>query len=42
MMLAYDRKRITRDIDAVFYPNKRVQPLIEQVAREQGLPPQLD
>ena len=38
MMLAYDRKRITRDIDAVFYPNKKVQPLIEQVAREQGLP----
>ena len=38
MMLAYDRKRITRDIDAVFYPNKKVQPLIEQVAREQRLP----
>jgi hypothetical protein len=38
MMLAYDRKRITRDIDAVFYPSEKVQPLITQVAEEQGLP----
>ena len=38
MMLAYDRKRITRDIDAVFYPSEKVQPLIKQVAEEQGLP----
>ena len=37
MMLAYDRKRITRDIDAVFYPSEKVQPLIKQVAEEQGL-----
>jgi len=38
MMLAYDRKRITRDNDAVFYPSEKVQPLIKQVAEEQGLP----
>jgi hypothetical protein len=38
MMLAYDRKRITRDNDAVFYPAENVQPLIKQVAEEQGLP----
>lgn len=37
MMLAYDRKRITRDIDAVFYPSEKVQSLIKQVAEEQGL-----
>ena len=38
MMLAYDRKRITRDIDAVFHPSSRIIPLIQQVAKEQGLP----
>ena len=38
MLLAYDRKRITRDIDTVFYPSEKVQPLIKQVAEEQGLP----
>ena len=38
MMLAYDRKRITRDIDAVFHPSSKIIPLIQQVAKEQGLP----
>jgi hypothetical protein len=37
MMLAYDRKRITRDIDAVFHPSSKIIPLIQQVAKEQGL-----
>ena len=37
MMLAYDRKRITRDIDAVFHPSAQILPLVKQVAKEQGL-----
>ena len=38
MMLAYDRKRITRDIDAVFHPSAQILPLVKRVAKEQGLP----
>lgn len=38
MMLAYDRKRITRDIDAVFHPSAKILPLVKRVAKEQGLP----
>ena len=38
MMLAYDRKRITRDIDAVIHPLSKVEPLIRKVEKEQGLP----
>lgn len=38
MMLAYDRKRITRDVDAVIQPVSKIQPLVRMVAEEQGLP----
>ena len=38
MMLAYDCREATKDIDAVFHPPEVVEPLIQQVAREQKLP----
>ena len=38
MMLAFDRRAITRDVDVVFHPTEKVIPLIKQVASEQGLP----
>lgn len=38
MMLAFDRRAITRDVDAVFHPTEKVLPLIKQVATEQRLP----
>lgn len=38
MMLAFERKAVTKDVDAVFHPVGKVQPWIRQVAREQGLP----
>jgi len=38
MMLAFDRKAITKDVDAVFTSTANVQPLIRQVAQEQDLP----
>lgn len=38
MMLAFDRKRITRDVDAIFHPVEEVKPLIRRVAEEQNLP----
>ena len=38
MMLAYDRKRITRDVDAVIQPLSKIQPIVRIVAQEQGLP----
>lgn len=38
MMLAFDRRAITRDVDAVFYPKTKVKPLITQVAAEMQLP----
>ena len=38
MMLAYDRKRVTRDVDAIFYPSSKIQPLIRKVALEYELP----
>ena len=38
MMLAFDRRAITRDVDGVFHPTEKVLPLIRQVAAEQGLP----
>ena len=38
MMLAYDCRAATKDIDAIFHPPEVVAPLIAQVARELGLP----
>ncbi|MSU47923.1 MAG: hypothetical protein EXS37_02350 [Opitutus sp.] len=38
MMLAYDCREATKDIDAIFHPPGVVEPLIKQVAREQNLP----
>ena len=38
MMLAYDCREATKDIDAIFHPPEVVEPLIRQVAREQKLP----
>lgn len=37
MMLAYDTRPGTKDIDGIFFPKAEVQPLIHQVARELGL-----
>ncbi len=36
MMLAYDRKRVTCDVDEIFYPPSKIQPLICKVAQEQN------
>ena len=38
MMFAYDFRSATRDIDAIFHPPEVFEPLIAQVAAEQGLP----
>jgi len=38
MMLAYDCREATKDVDAIFHPPDIVEPLIRQVAREQKLP----
>jgi len=38
MMLAYDCREATKDIDAIFHPPGVVEPLIKRVAREQNLP----
>jgi hypothetical protein len=38
MMLAYNCRDATKDIDAIFHPSEVVEPLIKQVAREQNLP----
>lgn len=38
MMLAFDRRAITRDVDAIFHPRDTVAPLIAQVAEERELP----
>ena len=38
MMLAYDCRTATRDIDAIFHPPEVVAPLLAQVARELALP----
>lgn len=37
--LAYDARRSTRDVDAVFEPKIAVYEAADEVAREQGLPP---
>jgi hypothetical protein len=37
--LAYDTRRSTRDVDAVFEPKIAVYEAADQVARERGLPP---
>jgi len=37
MMLAYDTRPGTKDIDAIFWPRDAVQPLLVQVAEEMGL-----
>jgi hypothetical protein len=39
MMLAYNTRPGTKDIDAIFRPRDEVQPLIEQVAKEMNLDP---
>lgn len=38
MMLAFDRRAVTRDVDAIFHPRDTVAPLIAQVAEERKLP----
>jgi hypothetical protein len=38
MMLAYDCRTATKDIDAIFHPPEVVAPLLAQVARELDLP----
>lgn len=38
MMLAYDCRAATKDIDAIFHPPEVVEPLIRQVAVEHNLP----
>ncbi|MFT5836528.1 MAG: hypothetical protein ACI9ZV_000021 [Candidatus Azotimanducaceae bacterium] len=38
MMLAFDQRAITRDVDAIFYPRNAITPLIRQVAEERKLP----
>lgn len=38
MLLAFDRRAITRDVDAIFHPIKETKPLIAQVAKELNLP----
>ncbi|MGJ8652594.1 MAG: hypothetical protein ACSHX8_04930 [Opitutaceae bacterium] len=38
MMLAFDRRMVTRDVDAIFHPSNSVRPLIAQVAEEMQLP----
>lgn len=38
MILAFERRAITRDVDAIFHPRDAIAPLIAQVARERGLP----
>lgn len=38
MMLAYDCRDATQDIDAIFHPSDVIEPFIRQVAREQRLP----
>ena len=39
MALAYDARRATRDIDAVFHPHGAVLEAAQEVAHELGLPP---
>lgn len=38
MILAFNRRMITRDVDAIFHPKTSVRPLIAQVAEEMQLP----
>ena len=38
MILAFDRRMLTRDVDAIFHPAAFVRPLIQKVADELGLP----
>ena len=38
MLLAFDRRAITRDVDAIFYPVEQTKPLIAQIAQEMHLP----
>lgn len=38
MMLAYDCREATKDIDAIFHPPGVVEPLVRQVAHELNLP----
>jgi len=38
MMIAFNRRTVTRDVDAIFHPVDQVRPLIAQVASELGLP----
>ncbi len=38
MMIAYDCRKATKDIDAIFHPAGAIEPLIRQVAAEMNLP----
>ncbi len=38
MMIAYDCRKATKDIDAIFHPAGAIEPLIRQVAAEMKLP----
>lgn len=38
MMLAFERRAVTKDVDAIFHPADEIKPLIQQVAEEQSLP----
>lgn len=38
MVIAFDRRTATRDVDAVFHPVDQVRPLLAQVAQEMDLP----
>ncbi len=38
MMLAFDRRMLTRDVDGVFFPVEEIRPLIRKVSNELNLP----
>lgn len=38
MILAFDRRQITRDVDAIFHPIEAIRSLVKQVAEELSLP----
>lgn len=38
MMIAYDCRKATKDVDAIFHPAEEVEPLIKHVAAELALP----
>lgn len=38
MMIAYDCRKATKDVDAIFHPAGVIEPMISRVAAEHGLP----